>query len=111
MKAITKDFMESIQTEKYPNVIIQFVSFEREPTYATTEKQFNGTLNITLADVNVPCKVHCGIVLDHQGLIHLKGKHTFKFSDFGLKPPTKMGGVIKVKQNIEVAFHLVMVKL
>ena len=76
-----------------------------------TEEKFNGKLTIKLADVTVPCNVRCGIVLDEQGLIHLRGKRMFKFSDFGLKPPTKMGGMIKVKEDIEVAFHLVLVKL
>ena len=110
-KLITNDFRESIQTAKYPYITIGFISFEREPTYAKTEEQFNGKLAITLADVTVPCQVRCGIVLDEKGLIHLRGKRTFKFSDFGLKPPTKMGGLIKVKEDIEVAFHLVLSRL
>ena len=111
MKTITNDFRESIQTEKYPYIAINFISFEREPTYAKTEEKFNGKLMITLADVTVPCQVRCGIVLDEKGLVHLRGKQTFKFSDFGLKPPTKMGGMIKVKEDIEVTFHLVLSKL
>jgi hypothetical protein len=110
-KVITNDFRESIQTEKYPYVTITFISFEREPTYARTEEKFNGKLSITLADVTVPCQVRCGIVLDEKGLIHLRGKRNFKFSDFGLTPPTKMGGLIKVKEDIEVAFHLILVRL
>jgi hypothetical protein len=106
-KIITNDFRETIQSEKYPNIGIRFISFEREPKYARTEEQFDGELIITLAQVSVPCKLRCGIVQDEHGLIHLRGKRAFKFSDFGLKPPTKMGGMIKVKEEIEVAFHLV----
>lgn len=108
MNVITNDFRESIQSDKYPHIKINFISFERVPKYETTEEKFKGKLTITLGDVAVPCELRCSIVKDEKNLIHLRGKRTFKFSDFNLKPPTKMMGAIKVDENITVNFHLVL---
>lgn len=108
MGVITKDFGETIQSDKYPYIKINFISFEHVPKYATTEEKFKGKLTITLADVTVPCEVRCGIVKDEKNLIHLRGKRAFKFSDFNLEPPTKMMGMVKVEEDIIVNFHLVM---
>jgi hypothetical protein len=108
MGAITKDFGKTIQSEKYPYIKINFISFERLPKYQTTEEKFEGKLSITLADKDVPCQVRCSIVKDEKNLIHLRGKHTFKFSDFDLTAPSRMMGMVKVDEHITVNFNLVM---
>jgi hypothetical protein len=111
MDVITKDFAEMIEAEKYPYIKIDFISFERVPKYEETEEKFKGDLTITLGKVAVRREVRCGIVKDDHDLIHLRGKQTFKFSDFGLEAPTKMMGLVKVDEKITVTFHLVLSKL
>ena len=107
---ITADFVETIQAKKYPYITINFISFERVPEFKDSEEPFRGKFTITLANVSVPCDVRCKIVKDKNNLIHLKGWHLFKFSDFNLEAPTKMMGLIKVEEMITVDFHLVMVQ-
>jgi hypothetical protein len=108
MKVITKDFVEMIQAEKYPYIKIEFTSFGRAPKFETAEEKFKGNLKITLGDVSVPCEVKCNIVKGEKNLFHLRGKRQFKFSDFNLQPPSKMMGLVKVNEDIEVSFHLVL---
>lgn len=105
---ITKDFAETIQADKYPYIKLNFISFERAPEFAETEEPFKGKITVTLANVSVPCEVRCKVVKDKNNLIHFKGWHLFKFSDFNLEPPTKMMGLIKVEEMITVDFHLVL---
>ena len=105
---ITKDFAETIQAKKYPNITINFISLERLPEFAKTEEPFKGKLMITLANASAPAEVRCRIIKDKNNLIHLKGWHLFKFSDFKLEPPTKMMGLIKVEELITVDFHMVL---
>ena len=107
---ITKDFAETIQAKKYPYITINFISFERVPEFKDSEEPFRGKFTITLANVAVPCDVRCKIVKDKNDLIHLRGWHLFKFSDFNLEPPTKMMGLIKVEEMITVDFHLVLMQ-
>ena len=110
MAVITKDFSKTLETDKYPYIEINFNSFERVPKYETSPEKFKGKLVVTLVDKSVPAEVRCSIVKDEKGFIHLRGKHDFKFSDFGLTPPSKMGGMIKVEEKITVEFHLVLLK-
>lgn len=108
MKAITKDFTETINVEKFPFITIEFLSFEEIPKYTTTEERFTSKIKLTLASVSKTVEIRCGIHKDAQGLIHLKGARHFTFSDFKLDPPKKMGGLIKVDEKLEVTFHLVL---
>ncbi len=105
---ITKDFAETIHAKKYPYITISFISLERLPEFAETEEPFKGKLMVTLANISAPAEVRCRIVKDKNNLIHLKGWHLFKFSDFKLEAPTKMMGLIKVDELITVDFHMVL---
>jgi hypothetical protein len=105
---ITKDFAETIHAKKYPYITINFISLERLPEFAQTEEPFKGKLMVTLANVSAPAEVRCRIVKDKNNLIHLRGWHLFKFSDFKLETPTKMMGLIKVDELITVDFHMVL---
>ena len=41
----------------------------------------------------------------------MEGNRTFLFSDFGLKPPQKLFGAVKVSDEISVDFHLELKKV
>ncbi len=111
MGIITRDFVGTIDADQYPFIIIEFISFERMPQYEMTEEKFTGKLTITLAHATKPFEIRCSIVKGEDGFIHLKGNHKVKFSDFNLKPPTKMMGTIKADEKLNIRFHLVLQKL
>lgn len=108
MAIMTSDFRKTIQSDKYPAIVIDFISFERAPSYAQKEENFKGILKISLAGVTKLFEVDCFIEAKANGLIHLKGGRNFTFADFGLKPPSRMMGTIKVKEDLTVKFHLVL---
>jgi hypothetical protein len=110
MDVITKDFADIIEADKYPYIKIDFISFEREPKFQETEEKFKGDLTITLGNAAVRRQVRCSIVKDENDRIHLQGRHNFTFSDFKLKAPTKMMGLVKVEEKITVTFHLVLTR-
>lgn len=100
-KLINKDFREVLKADKYPDVQIQFVALERW----TGEPNIGGTAYITLAGVTKPFTIQYQ-VNSNSKLLLLKGQEKICFSDFGLKAPEKMMGLIKVQDNLEVEFHL-----
>lgn len=101
------DFRKTINSEKYPAIVIDFISFERNPSYRGEEK-FKGSLKISLAGVTRQFEVNCTIETRPGGQIHLKGGREFTFADFGLVPPSRMMGTIKVQEELNVKFHLVL---
>jgi hypothetical protein len=110
MRAMTKDFTKTIKADKYPNIVIEFISFERAVHFDKESEKFKGKITISLANAVVVTDVQCGIEKDKNGWFHLIGSRNFTFSDFKLEPPKHMLGLVKVDQNLTVNFHLVLVK-
>src|SRR6185369_15606537 len=110
MKVMTKDFLKTINASQYPNIIIEFVSFEKLPRYQPKEERFQTNMKISLASVGRNFDLTCSITKDEAGYVHLKGGKDSNFSDFGLKPPSRMAGAVKVKEKLEVNFHLILLK-
>ena len=111
INVITKDFQNTIDAETFPYIVIDFASFAQEPTFQTTEEKFKGKLTLSLAGKSKSVEIRCAIKKDEKGDFHLTGHKNFTFSDFGLKPPSKMLGTIKVQEKITVNFHLVLQKI
>jgi len=108
MGVMTSDFRKTINSNVHPAIVIDFISFERTPSYKQKEETFKGILKISLAGVTKLFEVDCFIEAKSSGLIHLRGGRDFTFADFGLVPPSRMMGTIKVKEDLTVKFHLVL---
>jgi hypothetical protein len=108
MAMMTSDFCKTIKSQSYPAIIIEFLMFERAPTYSTKEEKFKGVLNISLGGATNIFEVDCTIERMSSGHIRLKGSRDFKFSDFRLEPPTRMFGLVRVEDSLKVSFNLVL---
>jgi len=106
LRLMTSDFHKAINSKVYPSIVIDFISFEKMPTYASAPEKFKGILKISLGGVTNLFEVNCAIEADSTGIIHLTGGRDFLFSDFKLTPPTRMLGAIKVREALKVSFHL-----
>jgi len=42
----------------------------------------------------------------NSDLVILKGKRQVLFSDFDIKPPTRLGGIVRVNNELDVEFTL-----
>lgn len=108
LQMMTNDFGKTIKSKKYPSISIDFISFERLPVYGCAEEKFKGNLKITLSGITRSFEVTCSIEAKNNGQIHLKGGRNFIFSDFNLEAPTRMMGMVKVKETLDVNFHLIL---
>jgi len=108
MAVMTSDFRKTIDSKTYPAIVIDFISFERAPSYGNKEEKFKGIVKISLSGVTKLFEMDCTIEAKPTGLIHLKGGRDFTFSDFNLQPPKRMMGLVKVEQGLNVGFHLVL---
>lgn len=106
MDLMTSDFLKAIDSKKHPAIVIDFISFERMPAYTYAPEQFKGILKISLAGATKLFEVNCAIGTSPSGVIYLAGSREFQFSDFGLTPPTRMFGTVKVSEALKVSFNL-----
>ena len=98
-RIMTKDLQSTVKVKTFPNsyVTISNLKFTANNTYKCT-------LVFTLTNKTLTYK---DFVLTYsKSTQQATGILPLTFSDLGLSPPVKMGGIIKVKNEIEVNFDL-----
>ena len=109
MKQITKDFQETLQYKKFPELEISFRSFT-SPSISD-QTQVDGIVDITLAGNTKRYQVRYFARCPNDKVIMLTGKQAVNFSDFKLIPPKKMMGMIQVQEALEVEFNLMLKRI
>ncbi|MCW3159704.1 YceI family protein [Chryseobacterium oryctis] len=94
-KIMTSDFQKTLLAEKYPYLNIKFLSIDKNDTV------YNAKIEVKMIDKSKTYNV--AFCLENGKLI---GKRTVKFSDFNIKTPKKMGGMIVVKDDLNLEFAL-----
>ncbi len=94
---INKDFHELLQTEKYPNIRFELLSINKAAHKMTAQ------VAIEIAGI----EKHYSFPVNPNGeLAPLEGLLCLNITDFDLKPPKKMMGMIVVREDIEIVFGL-----
>lgn len=103
---MTGDFRKTLKAQKYPELKIDLLTIGNFTT--AVNKKVKGTIVITLAGITRRMEVDYSVATDNNGNLHLNGSRQVLFSDFGLTPPSKLAGLIKVEEQIKVHFLLVL---
>jgi hypothetical protein len=101
-KYITSDFRKMLKVDAHPNLIIKMVSVEG----FSRDKDVKGVVDIELSGTKKRMEVVFHGTSYGHNLVKLEGKKAMKFSDFGLVPPRKIGGLIRINEEILVHFNL-----
>jgi hypothetical protein len=103
---MTKDLRKTLQAKKYPKLHIRFLSLNELPELSGKPIPINGLVEIEIAGIKKLYEINYSISEDTGKVIHLLGSKDLNFSDFELIPPRKLGGMIKTKDQLTVAFNL-----
>ena len=95
-KMMTKDFQKILNAEKYPEMTIKFIKFTK------TQQNFIAVVEVKM--MNQSRRYNVEFELENNKMI---GRKNVKFSDFNIIPPKKMGGMIVVKDDLDLTFSLV----
>ena len=104
---ITNDLRKTLKSNNYPKMVIRFLSLETMPSLNKTE-MIKGWIEVQLAGVVKRFQLNYSFSTFEAGDIHLNGGRSFSFLDFKLTPPHKLGGLIKVKDDFDVDFKLIL---
>ncbi len=99
---------EALKAEKYTD--IKFSLFhsdspgEKNLIHSDSTLQLHGTLTIAGKEqlIDLPVKV----IKNSNGIITVRGKKTLLMTDYGIKPPTFMLGVLKTGNEVSVEFEV-----
>lgn len=94
-KMMTKDFQRILNAEKYPEMTIKFIKFTK------AQKNFVAVVEVKM--MNQSRRYSVEFELENN---KMTGRKNVKFSDFNIIPPKKMGGMIVVKDDLDLTFSL-----
>lgn len=102
---ITKDLRKTLKADEQPLLKIGLLNIGN---YTANSGKAKGWVNIELAGVSRTVEIDYQVVNSNHEILELNGSQIVKFSDFGLTPPHKLAGLIKVEEALKVRFRLVL---
>lgn len=106
-RLITNDFQETLQTDKYPQIGITFLSLKLVSAPEAPIDNYDALLLIELAGKTRQVNILFSFYEKSYSQFKLTGNKSLRFSDFELEPPTKMMGLVKVADELTIDFNLV----
>jgi len=104
---ITADLRKTLKADESSALKIGLLSIDNFTPRSDGQKA-RGWVAIELAGITQKMELDFNIQTDGQGHLHLCGNREVLFSDFGLTPPRKLAGLIKVEEKIIVSFQLIL---
>ena len=106
-KYITSDFRKMLKAEQYPCIVIRFLTLDEFRNGAVVK----GQVIVELAGKKKVMDIayNCSELTPDR--VKLQGSKVMKFSDFDLVAPRKIGGLIRINEEIKVNFNLYFRKL
>lgn len=99
-KLINYDLQETLKAKTYPNIKLSFI----EIFPGKAKGLFTVKLSLEIAGVKKYYQTFCGFNRLQNGNT-LNGCEKINLIDFGLQPPEKFFGMVKVNNEIEVTFE------
>ncbi|MBK9253893.1 MAG: YceI family protein [Saprospiraceae bacterium] len=110
-KVMTKDLRKTLKSEEFPHMNINLITFSKLPSEAISSHDITGSVQIELAGKIQNYQVQYELKVLNKDNVQLIGTRTVLFSEFGIKPPSKLGGTIKVRDQLQVEFKLMLKKI
>jgi hypothetical protein len=101
-KYITSDFRKMLKADVYPCLVIRFLSLDEIRSGMVVK----GQVLVELAGKKKVMDVSYSCIQSTPDQFRLRGVRVMKFSDFALEPPRKIGGLIRINEEIKVNFNL-----
>lgn len=98
-RRMTADMRKTLLAESHPEIVFTLNEVGRSPVQA------HGTLSLAGASRDV--SIHGTLSTTADGLVSVTGAARLMLTDFGITPPTKFLGLVRVHNEIDVHFELI----
>lgn len=100
-----KDFLKLIKADEYPYINIT-IFFEQFRLPAGSPQTVIPKIEVGLAGETQTYEIPGEVYECRKSGVHLQGKVNINLKDFGLEPPTKFMGMVKVNKEVFINFGL-----
>jgi hypothetical protein len=104
-KFITEDFRSALKADENPTLKVVFISIDQFSN-SCINQTVQGIVDIELAHVIKRAEINYSVKMLTGNRIQMNGSQVFSFSDFNLRAPKKLAGLIRTKDKIKVNFQL-----
>ncbi|MFA0960489.1 YceI family protein [Roseivirga sp. BDSF3-8] len=101
LKQMNEDFRELLNAPSHPTLQISLSAVEY-----LEEDLYSLTANLKVAGTSRQVCLPLRITSESTGILSARGALSVHLTDFGLEPPTRLMGMVKVKDKIKVIFDL-----
>ena len=106
-RVMNNDFRNTLQYHEHPEIKIEFMNLKEIRT-GKDVRQAAGWVEITLAG-----KTHAYFLISELEAVNsryniLRGEQLFRFSHFGIDPPQRGFGLVKVEDVVKVQFEFML---
>ena len=102
-----RDFLKLLKSDTYPTLQVQLNYLDLRP-FSEKEESYSGNALVSITITGITRHYSIPISLNNIGdLYTVNGIKKLSIRDFGLTPQTKMMGVIKVSEWINIDFHMI----
>ncbi|MFI5188461.1 MAG: hypothetical protein ACHQF0_17140, partial [Chitinophagales bacterium] len=102
---ITDDFRSALKADENPTLKILFLTVDQFSNNCNNQI-VKGIVDVQLAHITRRAEIDYTVKTLPGNRIQMNGSHIFLFSDFNLKAPRKLAGLIRTKDQIKVNFQL-----
>jgi polyisoprenoid-binding protein YceI len=93
---LNADFRKTLNANEYPTITVELTNFKKQNEYYSCDLSLQ-LVGIKKSYKNLKLKMYKN---------RIDGDVIVNFSDFGLKPPKKVGGMIKISEKIKISISL-----
>lgn len=106
-RVMNNDFKNTLDYSNHPEIKVEFIDLKESRTVGNT-RMAEGWVAITIVGKTRKyyLKSELEILDDYYSI--LRGEQVFTFSDFGLTPPQKGLGLVRVDDQLTVSFELIL---
>lgn len=103
-RAMNRHLRDALHSATHPTIEFRLASYEVDLTPPTPTAHVVG--QVTIGGVRRPVAVTTSVRADSLGALHVQGTYVVRMTDFGLEPPRRFGGLLRVRDRIVVHFDV-----
>lgn len=97
-------FRDALQSAGHPTIDFRLTTYEIDLNRQAPAARIAGL--VTIAGVQRPAAATATIRADTLGSLYLHGTYVIHPSDFGVAPPRRFGGLLRVRNSVTVHFDV-----
>lgn len=101
---MSRHLHETLRGDRHPVIEFRLATYEVDLNAAAPTAGITGV--VTIAGIQRPVTATAAVRSDTLGRLHVVGTYTARPSDFGVRPPRRFGGLLRVRDRIVVHFDV-----